>query len=73
MHDTGLGLKGRSCVARLFRRVHKVVLHFTVLLALFGSAGFKAERTPLLACTLLSEFSTLFYLGAKIQVGRKSH
>ena len=47
--------------------MYKVVLHFTVLLVLFGSAAYKAEHTPLLACTLLSEISSFFYLLAKLQ------
>ena len=48
--------------------MYKVVLHFTILLVVFGSAAYKAEHTPLLACSLLSELSTVFYLLAKIQV-----
>lgn len=55
--------------SRLFKRVHKVVLHFTVLLVLFGAAAYKGEHTALLACSLLSELSTVFYLLAKIMVG----
>ena len=53
---------------RLYKRVHRVLLHYTVLLVLFGVAAYKAEHTPLLACSLVSELPTVLYLAAKIQV-----
>ena len=45
----------------------RLVLHFTILLLVFGAAAYKAEHTALLACSLLGEASTIFFLLSKMQ------
>ena len=42
-------------------------MHFTLLLVLFGAAAAKAQHTPLLTATLLSELPSVFYLLGKLQ------
>ena len=49
---------------RLFRRSSLGILHYTLLLVLFGAAAAKAQHTPLLAAMLLSELPSLFFLAA---------
>ena len=53
---------------RLFRRSSLGILHYTLLLVLFGAAAAKAQHTPLLAAMLLSELPSLFFLAGKLQV-----
>ena len=48
--------------------MQKLVLHFTILLLVFGAAAYKAEHTAALACSLLGECSTIFFLLGKMQV-----
>ena len=52
-----------------YRSMQKLVLHFTILLLVFGAAAYKAEHTAALACSLLGECSTIFFLLGKVQVG----
>jgi hypothetical protein len=54
---------------RLFRRSSLGILHFTLLLVLFGAAAAKGQHTPLLSAMLLSELPSLFFLAGKLQVG----
>ena len=52
---------------RLYHKMRSKVVHYTILLLIFGVAAYKAEHTPLLACSLLSELSTVFHLLGKTQ------
>ena len=56
------------CRDRLFRRSSLGILHYTLLLVLFGAAAAKAQHTPLLSAMLLSELPSLFFLAGKLQV-----
>jgi len=68
-----MAVKVWHLVFRLYRRMRRIVVHFSILLLVFGAAAYKAEHTPLLACSLLSELSTLLHLLGKIQVRAPSH
>ena len=64
-------LKEKSaCIAcRLSRQSYLGVIHYTLLLMLFGAAAFKAVHTPLLTAMLLSELASLLCLAGKMQAG----
>ena len=47
-----------------------MLLHFTLLLFLFGSAAYKGQGICLMAATLLSELPSVFLVLGKLQVGR---
>ncbi len=58
-----------GCLAcRLSRQSYLGVIHYTLLLMLFGAAAFKAVHTPLLTAMLLSELASLLCLAGKMQV-----
>lgn len=57
----------RRCPRRLFKRSRLGIVHFTLLLVLFGAAAAKAQHTPLLTATLASELPSVFYLAGKLQ------
>ena len=52
---------------RLFKRSRLGIVHFTLLLVLFGAAAAKAQHTPLLTAMLASELPSVFYLLGKLQ------
>ena len=57
-----------ACIAcRLSRQSYLGVIHYTLLLMLFGAAAFKAVHTPLLTAMLLSELASLLCLAGKMQ------
>lgn len=54
---------------RLFKRTYLGIIHFALLLVLFGAAASKAQHTPLLTAMLLSELPSIFYIAGWLQVG----
>lgn len=58
-----------TCVDnRLFGRNLFAILHYTILLVLFGVGAFKNVHVAFLTVTLVSEVSTVFYVIGKMQV-----
>jgi hypothetical protein len=55
-------------MCRLFKRSYVGILHFALLLVLFGASASKAEHTPLLTAMLLSELPSIFFILGKLQV-----
>ncbi len=53
---------------RLFKRSYLGIIHFSLLLVLFGAAASKAQHTPLLSAMLLSELPSVFYITGRLQV-----
>ena len=51
---------------RRSRQSYLGVIHYTLLLMLFGAAAFKAVHTPLLTAMLLSELASLLCLARKM-------
>lgn len=58
---------GACSACRLSRQSYLGVIHYTLLLMLFGAAAFKAVHTPLLTAMLLSELASLLCLARKMQ------
>ena len=52
---------------RLFKQSYLGVIHYSLLLILFGAAAFKAVHTPLLTTMLVSELASLLCLAGKMQ------
>ncbi|EIE24233.1 cyclopropane fatty acid synthase [Coccomyxa subellipsoidea C-169] len=52
---------------RLFKRSYLAIIHFSLLLVLFGAAASKAQHTPLLSAMLLSELPSVFYITGRLQ------
>lgn len=52
---------------RLFKRSYLYIIHFSLLLVLFGAAASKAQHTPLLTAMLLSELPSIFYICGRLQ------
>ncbi|KAK9818144.1 hypothetical protein WJX72_007777 [[Myrmecia] bisecta] len=52
---------------RLYRHAYPMLIHFTILLGLFASTAYKNSGAPLLATTLLSEISSVFFVLGKLQ------
>lgn len=55
---------------RLFKRSYLGIIHFSLLLVLFGAAASKAQHTPLLSAMLLSELPSTFYIAGRLQARR---
>ena len=53
---------------RLFKKSYLGVIHYSLLLMLFGAAAFKAVHTPLLTAMLVSELASVLCLAGKMQV-----
>jgi len=54
---------------RLSRQSYPGVIHYSLLLMLFGAAAFKAVHTPLLTTMLMSELASMLCLAGKWQAG----
>lgn len=54
---------------RLSRQSYPGVIHYSLLLMLFGAAAFKAVHTPLLTTMLVSELASMLCLAGKMQAG----
>ena len=54
-------------VRRLFKKSYLGVIHYSLLLMLFGAAAFKAVHTPLLTAMLVSELASVLCLAGKMQ------
>ena len=54
-------------VCRLFKKSYLGVIHYSLLLMLFGAAAFKAVHTPLLTAMLVSELASVLCLAGKMQ------
>ena len=54
---------------RLSRQSYLGVIHYSLLLMLFGAAAFKAVHTPLLTTMLVSELASMLCLAGKMQAG----
>ena len=52
---------------RLFKKSYLGVIHYSLLLMLFGAAAFKAVHTPLLTAMLVSELASVLCLAGKMQ------
>ena len=52
---------------RLSRQSYPGVIHYSLLLMLFGAAAFKAVHTPLLTTMLVSELASMLGLAGKMQ------
>lgn len=59
----------RLLARRLFKRTYLGIIHFALLLVLFGAAASKAQHTPLLTAMLLSELPSIFAMAGRLQVG----
>ena len=63
-----LVLSIKTCYAcRLFKNSYLGVIHYSLLLMLFGAAAFKAVHTPLLTAMLVSELASVLCLAGKMQ------
>ena len=51
--------------ARLYKRNHLAVFHYTVLLVLFSAASYKSINTSFLVVTLLSEINSVFLMARR--------
>ena len=58
---------------RLFKKSYLGVIHYSLLLMLFGAAAFKAVHTPLLTAMLVSEFASVLCLVGKMQARNTPH
>ncbi|BDA46075.1 probable cyclopropane-fatty-acyl-phospholipid synthase at C-terminar half [Coccomyxa sp. Obi] len=52
---------------RLFKQTYLGIIHFALLLVLFGAAASKAQHTPLLTAMLLSELPSIFHMAGRLQ------
>ena len=56
-------------VCRLYQRRYVMLLHFILLMFLFGSAAYKAQGICFMAATLLFQLPLTFLVLCKVQVG----